>query len=46
LEIPVKLDWKYRETDHPKPEQTDHLKGWRKLPNFAGEDFLFCADLV
>jgi hypothetical protein len=34
------------ETDHPKPEQTDHLKGWRKLPNFAGEDFQFSADLV
>lgn len=34
------------ETDHPKPEQTDHLKGWRRLPNFAGEDFQFSADLV
>ena len=34
------------ETDHPKPEQTDHLKGWRKLPNFAGEDFQFCADFM
>lgn len=34
------------ETDHPKPEQIDHLKGWRKLPNFAGEDFQFSADLV
>lgn len=34
------------ETDHPKPEQTDHLNGWRKLPNFAGEDFQFSADFV
>ena len=34
------------EIDHPKPEQTDHLKGWRKLSNFAGEDFQFSADLV
>ena len=34
------------ETDHPKPEQTDHLKGWRRLPNFAGEDFQFCADFM
>ncbi|MES2874988.1 MAG: hypothetical protein V4708_14770 [Bacteroidota bacterium] len=34
------------ETDHPKPEQIDHLKGWRRLPNFAGEDFQFSADLV
>lgn len=34
------------EIDHPKPEQTDHLKGWRKLPNFAGEDFQFGADFV
>jgi hypothetical protein len=34
------------EIDHPKPEQTDHLKGWRKLPIFAGEDFQFSADLM
>jgi type I restriction enzyme R subunit len=27
------------EIDHPKPEQIDHLKGWRKLIKFAGEDF-------
>jgi hypothetical protein len=26
--------------------ETDPLKGWRKLPNFAGEDFQFCADFM
>lgn len=43
---PIVLSGNTGETDHPKPEQTDHLKGWRKLPNFAGEDFQFCADFM
>ena len=34
------------ETDHPIPWQTDHLKDWRKLPKFDGEDFQFSADFM
>ena len=34
------------QSDHPNLEQTDHLKGCRKLPNCAGEDFQFCADFM